>query len=75
MQFNCRSLRKKIHEIAHFINANDIKVAAIQETKLNPSLQISLPNFDIISNDRDHNNGGGLAFMVHKDVKYNSYNL
>lgn len=75
MQFNCRGLRNKIFEIAHFMHNNNIKIAAIQETKLNENVSLCLPDFDIIRKDRDRNNGGGLAFIIHKDIKYHTCTL
>uniref|UniRef100_A0A8D8X0Y9 Endonuclease/exonuclease/phosphatase domain-containing protein n=1 Tax=Cacopsylla melanoneura TaxID=428564 RepID=A0A8D8X0Y9_9HEMI len=75
LQFNCNGLRDKIHDIVHFMTNNNIKIAAIQESKLNQRIDLTIPCFDIIRNDRDHDSGGGLAFIIHKDVQYYTINL
>ena len=33
MQYNCNGISNKVYEIEHFMLSNDIKIAAIQETK------------------------------------------
>ena len=53
MQFYCNGLWNKIADITNFMY-NNIKIAAIQETKLS----------------RERDNGGGLAFNLERNVKY-----
>ena len=46
-------------------------IAAIQETKLtSKSKQPSTPNYTFVRQDRGVNKGGGLGFLVHKDVSF-----
>ena len=46
-------------------------IAAIQETKLTKdSKPPKTPNFTFVRKDRGFNKGGGLAFLVHKDVNF-----
>lgn len=76
LQLNCNGLRFKIHEVIHFMTSNNISIAAIQETKLNQNVvNLSVPGYDIVRQDRSHNNGGGLAFIVQEDVQYYCCNL
>ena len=50
----------------------NIKIGAIQETKLtDASKKIKTPNYTFVRKDRGTNKGGGLAFLVHKDVTFN----
>ena len=50
---------------------NNIKIAALQETKFNKNSKIpNIPDFTLIRKDRETNSGGGLAFMVHETVLY-----
>ncbi len=51
---------------------NDIKIGAIQETKLTgKSKTPKTPNYTFVRKDRGVNKGGGVAFLVHKDVNFN----
>ena len=46
-------------------------IAAIQETKLtSKSKQLKTPNYTFVRQDRGVNKGGGLGFLVHKDVSF-----
>ena len=50
---------------------NNIKIAAIQETKLHSECPItSSENYNIVRKDRERNNGGGLAFILEQNAKY-----
>ena len=46
---------------------NNIKIAAIQETKLHIT---SSGNYNIVRKDRERDNGGVLAFILERNVKY-----
>ena len=50
---------------------NNHLIAAIQETKLtDKSKALKTPNYTFVRKDRGVNKGGGLAFLVHKDVNF-----
>jgi hypothetical protein len=73
LQFNCNGLRNKIIEILDFMKDKNIKIAAIQESKLNSnSILPELGDYELIRKDRIKDAGGGLAFLIHKDVRYES---
>lgn len=57
------------------MNTRKICIAAIQETKLDDQVLLSIPGYSIIRQDRLRNGGGGLAFIVSQDVQYYSCNL
>ena len=70
LQWNCNGLRNKLPEITDFMFRNDIKIAAIQETKIPPSSSLSSFNgYHILRRDRT-DRGGGLAFVLHHDVTF-----
>ena len=70
LQFNCNGLRNKIIEIVNFMKDNKIKIAAIQESKLNDkALLPDLGDFYLIRKDRQRDAGGGLAFIVHNSIQ------
>ena len=72
MQLNCNGLTRKITEITDFMDRKDIKIAAIQETKLTSRNKLTYSsNYTLIRLDRDRNAGGGIAFILHNSVKYN----
>ncbi|XP_049318515.1 probable RNA-directed DNA polymerase from transposon X-element isoform X1 [Bactrocera dorsalis] len=53
------------------MNRERISIAAVQETKLNSrSDLLSCAGFNIIRKDRERDNGGGLAFILHNTVQY-----
>ena len=54
-----------------FLEEKDIKICALQETKLHAkSREISTPNFTLVRADRGKDTGGGLAFLVHKSIQF-----
>ena len=53
LQFNCNGISGKITEIISWMTQNDIKIAAIQETKLHKNSKTpSTPNYTLIRKDR-----------------------
>ncbi|MCP3664941.1 MAG: hypothetical protein GY696_20995 [Gammaproteobacteria bacterium] len=49
----------------------NIPIAAIQETKLTKDSRLfKTPNYTLVRKDRGINKGGGLAFLVHKDLNF-----
>ena len=72
LQLNCNGLTRKITEITDFMDRKDIKIAAIQETKLTSRNKLTdSSNYTLIRLDRDRNAGGGKAFILHNSIKYN----
>ena len=71
LQFNCNGLRNKVTEILNWMNKKDIKIAAFQETKLSEKVQLSdLGDFILIRKDRLKDTGGGIAFLIHKNISF-----
>ena len=62
----------KHDELLHFMKLNDIKIAAIQETKLTSKSKFKeSPGFTTIRKDRGNNvKGGGLLFLIHESVPF-----
>jgi hypothetical protein len=72
LQFNINGIVGKLDELLHYMEKKNIKIGAIQETKLTgKSKKIKTPNYTFVRKDRGTNKGGGLAFLVHKDVTFN----
>ena len=71
LQFNCNGLSRKITEITDFMERKNIKIAAIQESKLSSRNKLTCSsNYTLIRLDRDKDAGGGIAFILHNSVKY-----
>ena len=71
LQWNCNGIKSKLTELSNFLHQHQIKVAVIQETKLNNnSTSPDIPNFTFVRKDRDTDNGGGLAIYIHKSIQF-----
>ena len=71
LQLNCNGIQNKLQQILDFLIKEDIKIAALQETKL--SKQSTNPNtgcFTLVRRDREGKGGGGLAFLVHNTLNF-----
>ena len=75
LQFNCNGIKGKFDEIRNYILKNEIKIAALQETKLNTKSKLSdIPNFTTLRHDRAKDSGGGLIFFIHEDLPFQRIN-
>ena len=71
LQFNCNGLKGKLTEILLWMKEKEVKIAALQETKLNECSKLSdTSNYTLVRRDRKKDEGGGLAFLVHKDILF-----
>ena len=71
LQFNCNGIKGKLTELLTWMTKEDIKIAAIQETKLNKNSKLSdTPGYTLVRNDRDKDKGGGLAFLIHQNIMF-----
>ena len=55
-------------KILDWLEKHEIKVAALQETKLKAGSTCG--NYTLFRKDREKNSGGGLAFLVHKSIQF-----
>ena len=54
-----------------WLQKEEIKIAAIQETKLTEKSKLSTNEmYTLVRKDRGKDKGGGLAFLIHKDVPF-----
>ena len=75
LQLNINGLRRKSIELAVFMRKHDIKIAAIQETKLDANCKLpTFHNYIIIRKDRS-NTGGDLALLVHSSVCFRELDI
>ena len=72
VQFNCNGIHSSKTEIQDFIDKYQVKIVALQETKLNAkSKQPSFLNYNLVKRDRPAGGrGGGIAFLIHHSVRF-----
>ena len=69
--WNCNGLRNSVHELSQYLDANGVKVACIQETKLTGGApDPNFPNYAIVRRDRPTGGGGGLVTLIHHSLTY-----
>ena len=77
LQWNCNGIRGKQEKLSSYLDANNVKVACLQETKLTPRAKDpSIPGYTIIRRDRPSGGvGGGVAILVHNSVTFTPLNV
>ena len=71
LQFNINGIKGKIDELSDWLLRNEVKLAAIQETKLRPNQTLpSIPQYTPVRKDRTRGNGGGVLFLVHESLLF-----
>ena len=77
LQWNCNGLAGAAERLGHFLHHHSVKVAAIQETKLQPrNKNPNIPGYNILRRDRPSGGrGGGVALLVHHSVPFSPIDL
>ena len=71
LQWNANGIGNKQTELSIFLEAHDVKVAAIQESKLMAqSRSPNIQNYTLVRQDRRQGTGGGLLFFIHNSVGF-----
>ena len=71
LQFNANGIGNKLSELERFLEKHNVKVAAIQESKLtSKSRNPSIKNFTTVRRDRPQGQGGGLLIFIHKSINF-----
>ena len=70
MFWNARNLLSKLSEFKNLIFRISPHIIGVCETWLSENTSPKIQNYNIIRKDRTGNRGGGLAFIVRKDVKF-----
>ena len=71
LQWNANGIGSKQTERSIFLEAHNVKVAAIQESKLTAkSRSPNIQNYTLVRQDRRLGPGGGLLFFIHNSVSF-----
>ena len=70
LHININGLFGRKTELIHYLNECTPHLVTLNETKLRNQTKIKIPNYHLIRRDRA-TNGGGVAILVRKDLKYN----
>ena len=71
LQWNANGIENRQTELGIFLEAHDVKVAAIQESKLPAqSRSPNIQNYTLVRQDRRQGSGGGLLFFIHNSVSF-----
>lgn len=71
LQWNCKSIVPKKHEIISLINSHNIFLLAISETWLVPGSNFRMAGFNILRHDR-HDGYGGTALLIRNNHRFSS---
>ncbi|GFW81567.1 hypothetical protein TNCV_2882441 [Trichonephila clavipes] len=63
LQLNINGTQRKIDELSCLLHDNNVHVACLQETKLNPNLNLKVKGYTELRRDRTKSTGG-LAFLI-----------
>ena len=75
-QININGLSKKIDEVLRLMEAQNITVMAIQETRLSANWNLpNTPGYVMIRQDRERDSGGGLAFIISVSIQFRQIKL
>ena len=69
----CKVTTNKIDEIAIELDRNKIEIAVFTETWLSqniPSKPLNINGYDLLRNDRDGKQGGGVCVYIKQDIPY-----
>ena len=71
LQWNAYGIGSKQTELSIFLEAHNVKVAAIQESKLTAKLRSpNIQNYTLVRQDRRLGPGGGLLLFIHNSVSF-----
>lgn len=73
LQWNCRSLTRRIPELTHLLDELNINIAILCETRLDDKTHPTFLYHDLFISNRNRF-GGGVAIMIRKDLRFTHIN-
>jgi ribonuclease HI len=74
LQWNSRSLLPKKDELLQTLRYNNIEIASIAETWLNPYYYVKIPDYHTLRDDR-LDGKGGAALLIHTSIPFSEINI
>lgn len=71
MEFNCRGIKHKVHDIDHYCNVNNVDVICLNETKLRNSNSLKLSNFNLACSTDSPTSRHGSAILTRNHLTVN----
>ena len=68
--WNARSMYNKLSELKLLLYSRKPHIVCIQETWHRNSIEPKFINYNLITNHRNNNQGGGTAFLIRSDVTF-----
>ena len=76
LQWNANGIGNKQIELSIFLEAHNVKVGAIQESKLKAnSRSPNIQNYTLVRHDQRQGPEGGLLFFIHNSVSFTRLSL
>lgn len=70
LQWNMRSMQSNKHNLVALIHKHAPEIILLNETWLKSSSTCYVKNYNVIRVDKPNNQGGGIATLVHKNIRY-----
>lgn len=71
--WNATSINNKDIEFSYFLHSNNIDIAIVTETWLNPNTKLYFSNYNIIRLDSPRVIAGGVAIIIKNSIKFNTF--
>jgi hypothetical protein len=68
--WNARGIKSKKFEFLNYLEVNNIPIALVNETHLQPTTKFKCPNYITYRSDRLNQRGGGTAILIRQDFKH-----
>lgn len=68
LHWNCEGLYNKKRELATLMQSQNIDIACLQETHLNPNMRCTIKGFQCFRKDRENRPKGGVAIFVKLNI-------
>ena len=75
MHLNIKGLRSKMEELQVTLKERNIDICSVNETFLKPKIKVDIPGYHLIRKDRSTGKGGGVAFLIKSDIKFEEIEL
>ena len=75
MHLKIRGLHSKIEELQITLKERNVDICSLNETFLKSKKKVDIPGYHLVRKDRSTGKGGGVAFLVKPDIKFEELEL